>query len=352
MTRVPIMAVQRTGWATLLGLFVVFCNWLFIGAKIFQVLEEKEGEGIRKTDNELVEKLVNSVVGRSFESEEEVLKFIKEIDAARNVTVKCGTDINNCSSSLDYTEALFFCLTIVTTIGYGHVQITTDAGKIFCCFYALFGIPITLTMLAAIGGKLADGNRFLEDQIKKRLAFLKKHPDTIRFVNIFIVTTVNLGVFFFLPAYIFSRLETEWSYLDALYYAFITLSTVGFGDYVATLEPRPTYAQNVAYKIGIFCWIMTGLCFLASVFDLLVEEMKGIEDRLKEGMTTPSGEAVIDNGEEMTDKDTEQDIQGQAKKDTNQEEGMSLRARTSKTAVSSAEMEETEICLPDKEKHA
>ncbi|KAI8504923.1 hypothetical protein Bbelb_170320 [Branchiostoma belcheri] len=220
------------------------------------------GDGIRKTDNELVEKLVKGVVGRTFESEEEVLKFVREIDAARNVTVKYGTDTSNCSSSLDYTEALLFCLTIVTTIGYGHVPITTDAGKIFCCFYAFLGIPLTLTMLAAIGGKLADGNRFLEDQVKKRLAFLKTHPETIRFVNILILTTVNLGLFFFLPAYVFLCLETDWSYLDALYYVFITLSTVGFGDYVATLEPRtvgfgdyvatleprPTYAQNVAYK--------------------------------------------------------------------------------------------------------
>ncbi|XP_035690527.1 potassium channel subfamily K member 4-like [Branchiostoma floridae] len=337
------MAARRTSWATLLGLFVVFCNWLFIGAKIFQVLEEHEEEDIRKPDNDLVEKLVKSMVGRSFESEKEVFEFIEEIDAARNVTVKTGID--NCSSSLDYMEALFLCLTIVTTIGYGHVQITTDAGKIFCCFYAFFGIPITLTMLAAIGGKLADGNRFLEDQVKKRLAFLKKHPDTIRFVNIFIVTTVNLGVFFFLPAYVFSRLETEWSYLDALYYMFITLSTVGFGDYVATQETRPTYTQNIAYKIGLFCWIMTGLCFLASVFDLLVEEMKGIEDRIKEEITKPSGESDLDN-------EKGKDIQGQDTKDEQHGEGMSLRARTSKKTVSHEEMEETETCLPDKEKHA
>ncbi|XP_019646728.1 PREDICTED: potassium channel subfamily K member 4-like [Branchiostoma belcheri] len=341
------MAAGRTSWAALLGLFVVFCNWLFIGAKIFQILEEHEVKGIRKTDNELVEKLVKGVVGRTFESKEEVLKFVKEIDAARNVTVNYGSDTTDGSSSLDYLEALLFCLTIVTTIGYGHVPITTDAGKVFCCLYAFLGIPLTLTMLAAIGGEVAPLSRFLEDQVKKRLAFLKKHPDTIRFVNIFTLTTVNLGVFFFLPAYVFSCQETDWSYLDALYYVFITLSTVGFGDYVATLEPRPTYAQNVAYKIATFCWILTGLCFLASVFDLLVEEMKGVEERIKEGMNKPLDGGDLDNG-----KETEKDIQGHTKKEE-QGEGMTIRARTAKkAAVSSEEMEEAGTCLPDKEKHA
>lgn len=36
----------------------------------------------------------------------------------------------------------------------------------------------------------------------------------------------------FLPSLALSKLE-DWSYEDALYYTFITLSTIGFGDLVA-----------------------------------------------------------------------------------------------------------------------
>ena len=43
---------------------------------------------------------------------------------------------------------------------------------------------------------------------------------------------VGFVLFVFAPAIVFSWLE-DWNYREAVYYAFITLSTVGFGDYTA-----------------------------------------------------------------------------------------------------------------------
>ena len=40
-------------------------------------------------------------------------------------------------------------------------------------------------------------------------------------------------VFILLPAIIFRFVEAEWTYLDSVYFAFITLTTIGFGDMVA-----------------------------------------------------------------------------------------------------------------------
>lgn len=39
-------------------------------------------------------------------------------------------------------------------------------------------------------------------------------------------------MFIFFPAFLFSHYE-GWSYEEAVYYAFVTLTTIGFGDYVA-----------------------------------------------------------------------------------------------------------------------
>lgn len=39
-------------------------------------------------------------------------------------------------------------------------------------------------------------------------------------------------VFLAIPAGLFSIME-QWSYVDSFYYAFITLTTIGFGDLVA-----------------------------------------------------------------------------------------------------------------------
>lgn len=42
----------------------------------------------------------------------------------------------------------------------------------------------------------------------------------------------GLLVHLLIPPFVFMSME-EWSYLEGIYYSFITLTTVGFGDYVA-----------------------------------------------------------------------------------------------------------------------
>ena len=46
-------------------------------------------------------------------------------------------------------------------------------------------------------------------------------------------------LFIILPAVAFFAIEDSWTFLDSVYFAFITLTTIGFGDFVAGnfLEP-------------------------------------------------------------------------------------------------------------------
>ena len=48
------------------------------------------------------------------------------------------------------------------------------------------------------------------------------------------------GLFLFIPAIVFHYIEAspEWDYVDSVYFTFITLSTIGFGDMVAGSCPQ------------------------------------------------------------------------------------------------------------------
>ncbi|KAJ6640699.1 Potassium channel subfamily K member 5 [Pseudolycoriella hygida] len=49
------------------------------------------------------------------------------------------------------SQAVFFSSTVLTTIGYGNIVPVTTSGRTFCMFFALIGIPFTLTVIADLG---------------------------------------------------------------------------------------------------------------------------------------------------------------------------------------------------------
>ena len=55
----------------------------------------------------------------------------------------------------DFFNSFFFAITVVTTIGYGHLAPSTTLGRCFTLVYALFGIPMTGILLGAIGDRFS-----------------------------------------------------------------------------------------------------------------------------------------------------------------------------------------------------
>lgn len=54
-----------------------------------------------------------------------------------------------------FWNSIFFSVIVVTTIGYGHLSPITDQGRVFCMIFAIFGIPLTGILLAAIGDRFS-----------------------------------------------------------------------------------------------------------------------------------------------------------------------------------------------------
>ena len=143
----------------------------------------------------------------------------------------------------NFHNSFFFSTTVITTIGYGHFLPSTASGKIFCLFYALFGIPMTGILLGAIGSLFSGCFMIRIKQIKH-----KYHTNSAvdcRSRSRIYLRYLETGILFFIPWFIvflvipsliFVAIE-RWSFLESFYYSFITLTTIGFGDYVAGNQP-------------------------------------------------------------------------------------------------------------------
>lgn len=149
--------------------------------------------------------------------------------------------------------------------GYGHSTPKTIGGKIFCMFYALAGIPLGLVMFQSIGERLNTFVTFLLKHIKKCFRF--KNTDVsetnLIFVGLNMCTIVLAG-----GAAAFAFYE-NWEYLDACYYCFITLTTIGFGDYVA-LQKNQVLQKKPEYVAFSLIFILFGLTVVSAAMNLLV----------------------------------------------------------------------------------
>lgn len=81
-------------------------------------------------------------------------------------------------------------------------------------------------------------------------------------------------MFLCLPS-LFFQITEGWSYSEGIYFAFITLSTIGFGDYVVGKQPGRIYFAY--YRTLVAIWILFGLAWIALLFNLLTTVLEDTE---------------------------------------------------------------------------
>ena len=161
---------------------------------------------------------------------------------------------------------VFFWTTSTTTFsGYGHSTPHTIGGKLFTMAYALVGIPLGLVMFQSIGERLNNFSSFVIRNVKRVLKYDNVEASE---TNLILVVTAITTITISGGAAAFSKYE-GWTYFDSIYYCFVTLTTIGFGDMVA-LQQDNALTDKPEYVAFVLIFILFGLAIVAACLNLLV----------------------------------------------------------------------------------
>lgn len=92
----------------------------------------------------------------------------------------------------------------------------------------------------------------------------------IKFLNFFLLSVVLVAcLFLVIPTFIFAYLEESWELLDSFYYCFISLTTIGLGDYIPGDSSEQQYRS--LYKIATTFYLLLGLIGLILVLTIFYD---------------------------------------------------------------------------------
>lgn len=268
----------------LLGL--VYGLYVLIGGVIFWELEGDLGKkdiGLLLTNKE---KLLSKYTCLSQDGLEAVAQVVQDAS-------KVGLSLRGNTTSdgfWKFTSSAVFAATVVTTIGYGNISPSSTAGQIFCVFFALFGIPLNMVVLNRVGKYMLVIERNISDFLEGKTG---RRRCTRFFVHL--VSYISGAILFFIVPMIVFQQHEGWTFSQAIYYCFITLSTIGFGDFVADSNPDKVYPEW--YSVLMASWIFFGLAWLALLINHSIDILERLNTHLKQWWT--GGKPEEDSGGEQ-----------------------------------------------------
>ncbi|KAJ1346843.1 hypothetical protein KIN20_001753 [Parelaphostrongylus tenuis] len=229
-------------------------------------------------------------------------------DDRREQTRKQNTTDHEYSDEYDYwslMDSVLFCFTVITTIGYGNVAPRTFNGRIFVILYGLVGIPFTMLAIANLGKFLATilkswtrpflkcARRFRRRLFKPKYTAKEKQRLMERVSRKSVkgktndddassdaesdtdveedTTTEGLVLFIAFVIYIIvgslviATYEPNMNFFEAIYFNFVTLTTIGLGDLVP---------QSDTYLVITLIYCAIGLALTTIAIEIAADALK------------------------------------------------------------------------------
>ncbi|KAJ3590635.1 hypothetical protein NHX12_008585 [Muraenolepis orangiensis] len=223
----------------LLGFLLFYVIYLLFGALVFSSIEGPVEERVRNDILTMQREFLNQTGINATALQD----FLVKVFSANKYGVSVLQN-SSVSSNWDLASSMFFANTLVTTVGYGHSTPLSDTGKAFSILYAVIGVPFTMLVLTASVQRLMYPLVYAPVALFQRSGLGPRPASTVHFALLLFVLAL---CFYVAPAFVFSTIEGSWSYLDAVYFCFMSLSTVGLGDFVPGEQPGQKHRS--LYKV-------------------------------------------------------------------------------------------------------
>ncbi|KHJ97805.1 Ion channel [Oesophagostomum dentatum] len=234
---------------------------------------------------------------------------------------KLGVEpVNPEETRWNFWGAVFYCMTVYTTIGYGNIVPVTTAGRVLTIFYAFIGIPIAVLTLFALGAIFARFckviwkymlksttvvSKDLEKKVNAAVGFDESQrvqtqsssslddEDLLSFPISFLIFLTILWVF--ICAWIFTLFE-DWSYGTSLYFTLISFTTIGFGDVLPS-------EYDFIVLVGFL--LLIGLSLVSTVLTLIQQQIEALASGMQANIDREYMNALAEAADEgaISEKD-------------------------------------------------
>ncbi|KPP75922.1 potassium channel subfamily K member 1-like [Scleropages formosus] len=308
-------------------LVLSYVLFLIFGAVVFAVLEQPDGMSLLAEVQDLREEFLDS--NRCVQEGSLRRLLAKALFADKRGVAVLGADSEELS--YDFTSSLFFVTAFLTTTvihfstfsvlpevhivshpnaGYGSTMPMSDEGKLFCVLYCLLGIPLTLLLMSSLTRCL------LQFTTHRPVRHIQTHwglsHSRAALAHAAVLVTGTAVLFFLLPAAGLCLLEQNWTFLDSLYVCFISISTIGLGDYVPGRTSNQAAPQGLEFAFS--CYILLGLVVLLLVLETIWElpQIRGLirlVSGLREGQLMGLAMDELDLGEDHRPQSSAEELQ-------------------------------------------
>uniref|UniRef100_A0A6A7G7E2 TWiK family of potassium channels protein 7-like n=2 Tax=Hirondellea gigas TaxID=1518452 RepID=A0A6A7G7E2_9CRUS len=302
------------------GLFFIVAIYCTLGAMTFMELERSNEERIYKKKQESaygVNQTVNYMAQMMwfYQAHDNWTfpvyqnKVMTDLgDLAQTIMNAMSNDkydgtTNGWDWSWTFAKSLLLTMTIITTIGYGHISPLTFYGQMYCIIYALVGCPLLLLFLANIGDAMGNGLVYIYSRMccrccraqrnlselppgasKRSLKLLiddeigkEDYMPTDKVVVPITINLVLLTGYIVTGAIMFTYWE-GWALHTACYFTFITISTIGYGDYY----PKSAMVEDLGVDFLESCKFLTVVLYILFGMALLAMAINLMQDQLME----------------------------------------------------------------------